>query len=200
MKVGGKFVYPEEIEEVANQFPGVVETVAVAVPDRIHVEVPVLFARSAPGAMPLDPEGLTEFLRDRISECKVPAAIHVIEALPLTREGKVDRKELAACARKISAAVPVTDGLTFSKDRKAALARRPGPGRLSAPRSQGERASSSEMASAVVWRGSAGSAAVAGGGVGSGARRRRWLRPKALPPRAPSRRSCRGDLLKRMWE
>jgi hypothetical protein len=37
----------------------------------------------------------------------------------------------------------------------------------------------------------------AAGGVGSGVRRaRRWLRPKALPPRAPMRRSCRGDWLK----
>src|SRR6202166_2394543 len=36
-----------------------------------------------------------------------------------------------------------------------------------------------------------------GGAVGSRARRSRWLRPKALPPRAPMRRSCSGDLLHR---
>ena len=55
------------------------------------------------------------------------------------------------------------------------------------------------MASAVVCLGAA-----RGGtdleGAESSARRARWLRPKALPPRAPRRRSCIGVLLKSTWE
>jgi hypothetical protein len=69
--------------------------------------------------------------------------------------------------------------------------------RFSAPRSQGNCVSSKAMASAVVGR----SAARGGTGTALGgeirARRARWLRPKARPPRAPRRRSCIGDLLKR---
>ena len=38
------------------------------------------------------------------------------------------------------------------------------------------------------------------GDVATSARRARWLRPYALPPRAPRWRSCSGLLLKRIWE
>jgi hypothetical protein len=68
--------------------------------------------------------------------------------------------------------------------------------RFSAPRSQGNCALSTAIASAAVST---------GGGVRghSGARRARpalWLRAWALPPRAPRRRSCSRVLLKRIWE
>jgi hypothetical protein len=71
--------------------------------------------------------------------------------------------------------------------------------RFSAPRSHGNCASRTAIASAAV------SAGVARGGTGWGsaarrARRARWLRAWALPPRAPRRRSCCGVLLKRIWE
>ena len=69
---------------------------------------------------------------------------------------------------------------------------------FSAPRSHGKRASSTMMLSAVV-AGDAAQGGTAGGGVAPSARRARWLRPYALPPRAPTRRSCWGDLLKKIW-
>jgi hypothetical protein len=75
-----------------------------------------------------------------------------------------------------------------------------GERRLSTLRSQGNCASSMATASAAVCWGAAQSG-TAWGGVGitvSWARRARWLRPKALPPRAPIRRSCKGDLLKKI--
>ena len=68
-------------------------------------------------------------------------------------------------------------------------------GPFSAPRSQGKRASSTAMLSAVVSRGAA-RGGTAWGGVALRARRARWLRPYALPPRAPTRRSCSADVLK----
>ena len=71
--------------------------------------------------------------------------------------------------------------------------------RFSAPRSHGNRVSSTAMASAVVCLGAARGGTDLGGAENS-ARRARWLRPKALPPRAPRRRSCIGVLLKSTWE
>ncbi len=67
--------------------------------------------------------------------------------------------------------------------------------RFSAPRSQGKRASRMAMLSAVVARG-AGHGGTASRGITRSARRARWLRPHALPPRAPRRRCCSGDVLK----
>jgi hypothetical protein len=69
--------------------------------------------------------------------------------------------------------------------------------RFSAPRSQGKRASSTTMLSAVVLR-DARWGTTASAGVARRARRIRWLRPNTLPPRAPWRRSCSGDLLNRI--
>jgi hypothetical protein len=69
--------------------------------------------------------------------------------------------------------------------------------RLSAPRNHGNCASSRALASAAV------SCATGCGGTGGGskARRARWLRPWALPPRAPRRRRSSRVLLKRtlLW-
>jgi hypothetical protein len=72
------------------------------------------------------------------------------------------------------------------------------PARFSAPRNQGNRASSRATASAAVGP-SVAHRAMFGGGTGvraRRARRARWLRPWARPPRAPRARSCKGDLLK----
>jgi hypothetical protein len=68
-------------------------------------------------------------------------------------------------------------------------------GRFSAPRSQGKRASRMAMLSAAVAGGDARGGA-ASGRIARSARRARWLRPYALPPRAPRRRSCSGDVSK----
>src|SRR5450631_4000769 len=70
--------------------------------------------------------------------------------------------------------------------------------RRSAARSQGNWRFSTAMASAVVCRRTVGGG-LPGGDVRNNARRSRWLRPKALPPRAPSNCNCSGVLLKKMW-
>src|SRR6202030_4378700 len=67
------------------------------------------------------------------------------------------------------------------------------------PASQGNRASSTAMARVVVSWGAT-RTGMAAGDVVRRARRARWLRPEALPPRAPRRRSCEGVLLNSVCE
>jgi long-chain acyl-CoA synthetase len=58
-------------------------------------EVGVAFVVVRSGTMPtLD--GLREFARARLAAYKLPEAMHVVDALPLTSMDKVDRKRLAA--------------------------------------------------------------------------------------------------------
>ena len=67
--------------------------------------------------------------------------------------------------------------------------------RFSAPRSHGKRASRMAMLSAAVASNTTRNGTTSGR-VARSARRARWLRLNALPPRAPWRRSCSGDVLK----
>ncbi len=94
LKVGGKFVYPEEIEAVANAFPEFEETVAVGVPDPINVQVPVLFARTRRGGNAVLTDRFKAFMAERIAHYKIPVDVIVVAELPKTSAGKIDRAEL----------------------------------------------------------------------------------------------------------
>lgn len=44
----------------------------------------------------LEPQAVLERMQDQIEEFKIPRRCVVLDALPLSRNGKVDRKELTA--------------------------------------------------------------------------------------------------------
>jgi long-chain acyl-CoA synthetase len=64
-------------------------------PDTVSGEEVVAFVCLRPGAE-ATPEELVEWGRARIGGYKYPREIHVIDAVPLTNVGKVDRKALRA--------------------------------------------------------------------------------------------------------
>lgn len=91
---GGENIAPAEIEEVALQFPGVTDCVAVAGKHKFLGEVPVLFVVPGEGAE-IDTEALKDFCREHLSARKVPAQIRFIDSVPRTGSGKARRFELA---------------------------------------------------------------------------------------------------------
>jgi long-chain acyl-CoA synthetase len=97
IKVGGKIVYPSEIEAAANSHSAVKDSVAVAIPHSIEVQVPFLFVQPLSGAKLCDME-LLSFLTDILACYKVPAGILIVGEFPLTRDGKIDRQQLASLA------------------------------------------------------------------------------------------------------
>jgi malonyl-CoA/methylmalonyl-CoA synthetase len=88
---GGFNVYPRELEEEIEQFPGVRACAVVGQPDRARGELPVAFVE-AEGAF--DAEALLVVLRERLASFKVPKAIHVIEKLPRNALGKIEKPRL----------------------------------------------------------------------------------------------------------
>jgi acyl-CoA synthetase (AMP-forming)/AMP-acid ligase II len=92
---GGYNVYPMEVEAVLASHPAVADLAVVPRPDPVmgEVGVAVVVARQ-PGAPPtLD--DLRVFAADRLAPYKLPEALRLVDALPLTAMQKVDRQALA---------------------------------------------------------------------------------------------------------
>jgi O-succinylbenzoic acid--CoA ligase len=92
---GGENVYPAEIEAVLAAHPAVAEAGVAGQDDARWGRVPVAFVTLRPGA-PATPEELIAFCRERLARYKVPAHVHVVDALPRNAAGKLLRHTLAA--------------------------------------------------------------------------------------------------------
>ena len=90
---GGENVYPAEIESVLMAHPKVADAAVVGVPHETWGEVGKAFLVVDDG---YDEEDLRAFLTERLARYKLPRAIVVIDALPLTAIGKIDKKLLAS--------------------------------------------------------------------------------------------------------
>ncbi len=92
---GGFNVYPRDVEEVLMAHPDIVNAAVVGRPDDVHGEEVVAFVQPAAGAT-LDPDAVRAYAREHLSAVKYPREVHVVEQVPLTSVGKLDRKRLRA--------------------------------------------------------------------------------------------------------
>ncbi len=90
---GGANIYPREIEEVLYQHPKVLEAAAVGVPDPRLGERVCACIVPRPGES-LSFEELIAFLKDKIATYKLPESLRLLEALPRTPTGKVQKGPL----------------------------------------------------------------------------------------------------------
>ena len=92
---GGEKISAEEIENVLLGHSSVSNAAAVAMPDPVMGEKACAYVVLRPGAQPLTLEGLREYMAGRgIARYKWPERIETMDALPLTKVGKVDKKAL----------------------------------------------------------------------------------------------------------
>jgi long-chain acyl-CoA synthetase len=90
--VSGFNVYPNEVEGVVAQMPGVLEVAAVAQPDERSGEVVALFiVRKDPA---LTAEQVIAYCRRELTGYKVPKAVYFRDELPKTNVGKILRRNL----------------------------------------------------------------------------------------------------------
>lgn len=95
---GGDKIAAEEVESHLLAHPGVFDAALVAVPDRWLGEKSCAWVVARDAA--LDARALQRFLRERgIAAYKVPDRIELIDCLPRTAVGKVDKKTLRARSR-----------------------------------------------------------------------------------------------------
>ncbi|HKT02085.1 MAG TPA: amino acid adenylation domain-containing protein [Rugosimonospora sp.] len=134
VKVRGFRIELGEIEAVLDTHPGVGRSVATVVGDSASDRRVLAYLQPARGAGPdaapgdaLDLVQVREFLRGRLPEYMVPARILVLEELPRTPNGKLDRAALPApdqvpqAEQADAAAVDFVAARTEEEERVAAI-------------------------------------------------------------------------------
>ena len=91
--VGGFNAYPAEIEQIMMRHPDVGQVAIVGVPDQRLGEVGKAFVVPRVNR-DIDPTELLEWCREQMANFKVPRSIDVLDALPLTASGKVQKFKL----------------------------------------------------------------------------------------------------------
>jgi fatty-acyl-CoA synthase len=99
VKVGGENVDPTEVESYLSTLPGVRQAAVVGYPDARLGEVAVAFVQTAPGVMVV-PDELIASCRGRIASFKIPRHVFVVDELPMTSSGKVQKTRLREAARE----------------------------------------------------------------------------------------------------
>jgi long-chain acyl-CoA synthetase len=92
---GGFNVYPRDVEEVLVSHPAVSAAAVVGRPDPVSGEEVVAFVQLRPGASATSAE-LVAYARAHLSAVKYPREVHVLDQVPVTSIGKIDRKALRA--------------------------------------------------------------------------------------------------------
>lgn len=90
---GGEKISPQEIDEVLMTHPSVSEAVCFAVPDRIYGEE---VAAAVVLNKPETAKTLIEHCRSLLADFKCPSVIHIVDAIPRTATGKIQRRNVAA--------------------------------------------------------------------------------------------------------
>jgi acyl-coenzyme A synthetase/AMP-(fatty) acid ligase len=95
IKAGGIWVSPAEVEAVLLEHPDVLEAAVVGGRDATGLEVTVAFVVAGRGRT-IDPVVLDTHCRARMAAFKRPREIHLVEDLPRTATGKIQRFALRA--------------------------------------------------------------------------------------------------------
>ncbi len=92
INVSGFKVFPNEVEDVVVQHPGVVEAAVIGVADeRTGQTVKLFVIRRDPA---LTAEDITKFSHERLAGYKIPKVIEFVDHLPKSNVGKIIRKDL----------------------------------------------------------------------------------------------------------
>ncbi len=87
---GGENIYPAEIENLLLHHPAIKEVAVIAQPSEKWGESPAAVVALEEGE-PLDMEALRDYCRGQITNYKVPKTLEVVEKLPRTPTGKIQK-------------------------------------------------------------------------------------------------------------
>jgi fatty-acyl-CoA synthase len=92
---GGFNIYPREVEDVLSSHPDVAMAAVIGVPHEKWGEAVTALIVAKPGTRPAA-DALMQHVRERKGGTHTPKQIELVDALPLTAVGKIDKKVLRA--------------------------------------------------------------------------------------------------------
>ena len=95
IKSGGEWISSIALENAAIAHPDVAEAAAIGLPHPRWGERPLLVVVARPGRT-VDEAALIAFLRARVAAWQAPDAVRVVDEIPHTAVGKIDKKVLRA--------------------------------------------------------------------------------------------------------
>ena len=93
LRVGGEWVAPAEVEATIIEHPSVLEVAIVGELDDRGITRPIAYVVAKPGVSVSEAE-VIEHCRDRLAGFKRPARVVVMDELPKTATGKIQRFKL----------------------------------------------------------------------------------------------------------
>lgn len=99
--VSGFNVYPSEVEDVITELPDIAEAAVIGVDDELTGEAVVAFVKPTPAGASVNLQVVVRrHCEDRLARFKQPSVIHVVDQLPYTPTGKVQKGRLRATERR----------------------------------------------------------------------------------------------------
>lgn len=96
LKIGGRRVGPAEIESALTAQDGVAEAAVIGAPDALKGQHAVAFVVARPGADSLDEKRLIRSVASLLGKGLAPSVVHLVPALPKTKNGKIMRRAIRA--------------------------------------------------------------------------------------------------------
>ncbi len=86
-------IYPQEIENILMSYPNMLKVAVIGIPDEQTGEVPVAYVVIKDAAADIEKQ-LNQLCMNALAAYKVPRHFIVLEDLPMTSLGKIDKKKL----------------------------------------------------------------------------------------------------------
>ena len=99
-KSGGEKIYPSEIESIIERHHAVALSTVVGVEDDIKGYKPYAFVQLKPNAHATDEE-IKQYVVSNVATYQIPRHIWILDELPKTNIGKIDRRHLTNLAKEL---------------------------------------------------------------------------------------------------
>ena len=96
---GGENIYPAEVEKIIKNYPGVDEVCVIGIEDPEWGQFPVAIVSTKHSG--IDEKTLIEYAKEQLAGYKVPIRILIVQGLPKTASGKINRNESHVIAKQL---------------------------------------------------------------------------------------------------